>query len=628
MSAPPSDSSPSAEINGNSESAPHSPPPDEIRGRRRTRELKATLPLHGYHSFDSMGRKFTVENRWKLVRQMGIGAFGAVVSAQDTISGEHVAIKQINRVYEKANAASPQLARRVLREITLLRHFQTHPNVTGLIDLDCLSRDSQEIYIFMEPMEADLHQIIRSGQDLSTDHIAYFTYQILSAINFIHKCNVIHRDLKPGNILVNSTCEVRICDFGLARGFEKYMVDGSEKVTQMTEYVATRWYRAPELMLGFESYDESIDVWSVGCILGELLSGKPIFPGKDYVDQLKCIFEYLGTPSEAIIKRIARGRARKYVRSLATYKARPFKFAKANDEALDLLNRMLCYEPERRITAADAMEHPWLAAFYDPEEEEMNGSPQPFTRWKEIEGLETLGQFREAIWAEIQDYRSQVRSLGENSVSVSPVAPLHSHVPILAEPIPEEAEPEEAQQGKLETQETLVTQPAGATETISLEPPPAVISRPETSRRSSIASIQRESTGVAIPRPRKVSQHPDPFATFSRRSSAIFGGPQYSPVVSSAGGNASQTSMLAYFPVLDETDDPTPSVAVPVRSRMPSMADGSHFRHLRTLSTVSIHENGARPGGLSAVAPIGRFIGAQKTGGADAPPSSPPSELR
>lgn len=92
-----------------------------------------------------MGRKFTVENRWKLVRQMGIGAFGAVVSAQDTISGEHVAIKQINRVYEK-----PQLARRVLREITLLRHFQTHPNVTGLIDLDCLSRDSQEIYIFME----------------------------------------------------------------------------------------------------------------------------------------------------------------------------------------------------------------------------------------------------------------------------------------------------------------------------------------------------------------------------------------------------------------------------------------------------------------------------------------------
>ena len=213
-------------------------------------------------------------------------------------------------------------------------------------------------------------------------------------------------------------------------------------------------------------------------------------------------------------------------------------------------------------------------------------------------------------------------------MSVSPVAPLHSHVPTLTEPIPEETEPEEVLPGKVEERAPLVGQSVDAAECVSLEPSQVAIPRPTSQRQASVTSIQREAGGVAIPRPRKTSQHPDPFATFSRRSSAIFGGPQYSPVVSSAGGNASQASMLTYFPVLDETDDPTPSVAVPVRSRMPSMADGSHFRHLRTLSTVSIHESAQRPGGLSAVAPIGRFIGAQRTSGADAPPSSPPSELR
>lgn len=131
----------------------------------------------------------------------------------------------------------------------------------------------------------------------------------------------------------------------------------------------------------------------------------------------------------------------------------------------------------------------------------------------------------------------------------------------------------------------------------------------------------------AVPRPRKVSQHPDPFATFNRRSSAIFGA-SHSPAASAIGINLSNASSLAHFPVLDDNDEATPSaVAIPVRSRLPSMIDGSQYRHLRTLSTVSIHESGARPGGLAAIAPIGKYVGV-KTAGDDAPPSSPPTELR
>jgi len=154
----------------------------------------------------------------------------------------------------------------------------------------------------MEPMEADLHQIIKSGQTLTNEHVQYFTYQILRGMKYVHSASVIHRDLKPGNLLVNSDCELKICDFGLSRGFDSAAEDGT---TPMTEYVATRWYRAPEIMLALRRYGTAIDVWSIGCILAELLLGRPLFKGKDYVDQLNKILDILGTPSNDVLKRVA-----------------------------------------------------------------------------------------------------------------------------------------------------------------------------------------------------------------------------------------------------------------------------------------------------------------------------------
>ena len=125
-------------------------------------------------------------------------------------------------------------------------------------------------------METDMHRVIRT-QDLSDDHCQYFIYQTLRALKAMHSANVLHRDLKPSNLLLNANCDLKVCDFGLARS----AASTEDNSGFMTEYVATRWYRAPEIMLTFKEYTKAIDVWSVGCILAEMLNGKPLFPGKD-----------------------------------------------------------------------------------------------------------------------------------------------------------------------------------------------------------------------------------------------------------------------------------------------------------------------------------------------------------
>lgn len=143
---------------------------------------------------------------------------------------------------------------------------------------------------------------------------------------YIHSANVIHRDLKPGNLLVNSDCELKICDFGLARGFKPVTgeTDQNEEL-RMTEYVATRWYRAPEIMLSNRRYTTAIDVWSIGCILGELLGGKPMFKGKDYVDQLNLILGVLGTPDDETLLTMSSEKARVYLRTLPHSPVMPFE---------------------------------------------------------------------------------------------------------------------------------------------------------------------------------------------------------------------------------------------------------------------------------------------------------------
>ena len=183
--------------------------------------------------------------RYDVFKELGNGAYGQVYAARDRqVLNKEVAIKRINKVFDK-----PILTKRCLRELKLLRFFNGHENITSILDIEAASMiNFNEIYLIQELMEADLHQIIRSGQPLTEAHFQYFVYQILRGLKYIHSANVLHRDLKPGNILVNADCQIKICDLGLARGLNS--TDDSKK-SCMTEYVATRWYRAPEVMLSY-----------------------------------------------------------------------------------------------------------------------------------------------------------------------------------------------------------------------------------------------------------------------------------------------------------------------------------------------------------------------------------------
>lgn len=328
---------------------------------------------------------FIIDERFEIVKELGHGAYGIVCSAKYEEKGAdgaecYVAIKKITNIFSKKI-----LCKRSLRELKLLQFFRGHKNITCLYDLDIVPQpdtgEFNEVYLYEELMECDMHQIIRSGQPLTDSHYQSFIYQTLCGLKYIHSADVLHRDLKPGNLLVNADCELKICDFGLARGF----LDIPEENTGfMTEYVATRWYRAPEIMLTSSQYSTAIDMWSVGCILGELFICAPLFPGNDYRHQLLLIFQFLGTPSEDELNRCIKSpRAKAYISSLPQFRKlnferafnnhpnrmKRFGGAPINPQGIDLLRRLLVFDPKERLSVEEALEHPYVATYHDANDE-------------------------------------------------------------------------------------------------------------------------------------------------------------------------------------------------------------------------------------------------------------------
>ncbi|KEQ98649.1 hypothetical protein AUEXF2481DRAFT_25918 [Aureobasidium subglaciale EXF-2481] len=362
----------------------------------------------GRRSFKVFGQEFIVDGRYNVTKELGQGASstdGARSSAAQASHDpkEQVAVKKITNVFSKQI-----LAKRALREIKLLQHFRGHRNITCLFDMDIPGGPGSynEVYLYEELMECDLAAIIRSGQPLTDAHFQSFIYQILCGLKYIHSANVLHRDLKPGNLLVNADCELKICDFGLARGFSNE--PDNVAAGFQTEYVATRWYRAPEIMLSFAEYTKAIDVWSVGCILAELLGGKPFLKGKDYVDQLNQILHVLGTPDESTLQLIGSPRAREYVRGLPFMPRIPYQqfFPRANPDALDLLEKMLAFVPANRITTEEALEHPYLAIWHDPSDEP--ACPTKFDFRFEV--VKEIPELRTIIFDEVRRFRGEVRA--------------------------------------------------------------------------------------------------------------------------------------------------------------------------------------------------------------------------
>lgn len=278
---------------------------------------------------------------------VGNGSFGTVYKAKDTKTGQTVAIK---KVFQDRRFKNRELA--IMKEldhpalVKLVRYFYTEAENKGEVYLN----------VVMDYIPDSLCRHIRSYYKSRTTmpplHVKIFAYQMLRGLNYLRVIGISHRDIKPQNILVNSdTGELKICDFGSAKRLEKDKPNIS--------YICSRYYRAPELIFGATQYDCAIDMWSVGCVVAEMITLNPIFPGESSVDQLIEIIKILGTPTkEQMLKMNPNCNEFKFPKITAYTLEKMFKKKTTLDrKLLDLVTRMLEYVPSQRITPLEAMEH-------------------------------------------------------------------------------------------------------------------------------------------------------------------------------------------------------------------------------------------------------------------------------
>lgn len=281
-----------------------------------------------------------MENYEKL-EKVGEGTYGVVYKAQDS-QGEIYALKTIR--LEAEDEGIPSTA---IREISLLKELQ-HPNIVRLCDVVHTER---KLTLVFEYLDQDLKKLLDTcDSGLDNETTKSFLYQLLRGIAYCHQHRVLHRDLKPQNLLINREGALKLADFGLARAF-------GIPVRSYTHEVVTLWYRAPDVLMGSRKYSTPVDIWSVGCIFAEMVNGRPLFPGTTEADQLQKIFKTLGTPTIEIWQT-----ARElpdWKEDFPKHPAESWSSIAPNLDAKgqDLMSKMLQYWPEKRVSGRVAMDH-------------------------------------------------------------------------------------------------------------------------------------------------------------------------------------------------------------------------------------------------------------------------------
>lgn len=274
-------------------------------------------------------------------------------------------------------------------------------------------------------MEINLHAVIRAGI-LEEIHKRYIIYQCLAALKLMHSGSLLHRDMKPSNVLLNSDCHVKLCDLGLARSVAADAEDGNQAGNTpalpsavLTDYVATRWYRAPEILLGSHAYTKGVDMWSMGCIMAELLSGQPLFPGESTMNQLERIIEVTGKPSKVDMQAIKSKHTETMIANLTLRPQRTLAslFPAAPADAIDLMSQLLQFNPERRISVHGAISHPYLAQFHDPSSEPelsvaISISIDDNKRF-------SIAEYRKYLYKKIIEKKKEIRAKKENTMAVA-----------------------------------------------------------------------------------------------------------------------------------------------------------------------------------------------------------------
>jgi len=279
------------------------------------------------------------------MEKLGEGTYGVVYKAKDTVSGQIVALKKTR--LESEDEGVPSTA---IREISLLREL-SHPNI---VDLKDVIHADQKLYLVFEFLDQDLKKYMDAvGKKLKPMLVKSYLFQLLQGITFCHRRRVLHRDLKPQNLLIDRHGTLKLADFGLARAF-------GVPIRTYTHEVVTLWYRAPEILLGGRQYATAVDIWSIGCIFAEMVTRTPLFPGDSEIDELFRIFRTLGTPTEDIWPGVSS--YRDFKTTFPRWTSRPLSqvIPDLGSDGIDLLSQMLVYEPSKRVSAVEAMKHPYF----------------------------------------------------------------------------------------------------------------------------------------------------------------------------------------------------------------------------------------------------------------------------
>ncbi|XP_011195887.1 cyclin-dependent kinase 1 [Zeugodacus cucurbitae] len=284
------------------------------------------------------------------IEKIGEGTYGVVYKGRNRVTGQIVAMKKIR--LESDDEGIPSTA---IREISLLKELK-HPNIVCLEDV---LMEENRLYLIFEFLSMDLKKYMDSlppEKPMETELVRSYLYQITNAILFCHRRRVLHRDLKPQNLLIDKKGVIKVADFGLGRSF-------GIPVRIYTHEIVTLWYRAPEVLLGSQRYSCPVDIWSIGCIFAEMATRKPLFQGDSEIDQLFRIFRILKTPTEETWPGVT---------SLPDYKNTfpcwstnqlTNQLKNLNDRGVDLIQKMLIYDPVHRISAKDILEHPYFDGF-------------------------------------------------------------------------------------------------------------------------------------------------------------------------------------------------------------------------------------------------------------------------
>ena len=301
-----------------------------------------------------------MQNKYEVLEVVGEGAYGIVYKCRNKETGKFVAIKKFKEVEDEL------VKKTMKRELRMLQRMH-HENIVDFVEA---FKRKGNLFLVFEYVEKNLLEILQdSPRGLEPKLIRHFMYQLCKAIKYLHDQNVIHRDVKPENLLVNENMDLKLCDFGFAR-----LISGSSK-ERLTDYVATRWYRAPELLLTQGEYGPEVDYWAVGCIMGELVDGNPLFPGENEIDQLHCIQKVLGNFTDEQVymfyaNPIYSGKDLLEVDKPETLEWR--YLGKLPKNAISFMKGLLELDPKKRLNGVTVFQHPYLAKLVEKDMKKEN----------------------------------------------------------------------------------------------------------------------------------------------------------------------------------------------------------------------------------------------------------------